>query len=252
MDAYYERFRDDEEIFELSFDRALTFPPHFHESVEIVAVGNGSYGVTLNGKNYELGKYSVFFADSYDVHSYEYFTGDFHDNVFLLIPAKFLVGFKELKNGKRVTENVVKSEKLYGEILGIAKNYLSPHRDDETVLKAGTDLVLSLVSPFLGLSGENKDDDSLIRKILVYAQENFKDGASLHDLAKKSGYSKEHLSRTFHKYIKRGFPDYVNSLRLDYVEKELRAGGDKKITTLLFDAGFNSIQAYYRAKSKRR
>lgn len=251
MNAFYERHRDDRDDFDLHLDRVLIYPPHFHESVEIAIVKKGIYGVTLNGESYDVGENSVFFSDSYDVHSYESFVGSGDENCLLLIPAKYLSGFREIKAGRRVTEPVIRDEKLCDEIIGIAKNLFLSHLDDDAVLKAGTNLIFTILAPRLGLSDRTKEDCSLIRKLLVYAQDNFKGDASIADFSAKSGYSKEHLSRTFHKFIKRSFPDYVNSLRLDYVENRLKAGDDVKVTVLLFDAGFGSIQSYYRAKTKR-
>ena len=62
-------------------------------------------------------------------------------------------------------------------------------------------------------------------------------------------YSTEHVSRVFHKYLRVGLPKFINDLRLDYIENELMLSDKKKITDLIFEAGFKSVQSYYRSKS---
>ncbi|MBQ3219170.1 MAG: helix-turn-helix domain-containing protein, partial [Clostridia bacterium] len=63
------------------------------------------------------------------------------------------------------------------------------------------------------------------------------------------GYSDAHISRIFSLYVKKSLPDYVNELRFKEVNR-LIENTNGKITDLIFDAGFNSIQTYYRVKSK--
>ena len=41
----------------------------------------------------------------------------------------------------------------------------------------------------------------------------------------------------------------LKDLRLDYLENELMLSDKKKITDLIFEAGFKSVQSYYRSKS---
>ncbi|MBQ9756325.1 MAG: helix-turn-helix domain-containing protein, partial [Clostridia bacterium] len=81
--------------------------------------------------------------------------------------------------------------------------------------------------------------------------DNFRSEITLSGLAKEFGYSVEHVSRVFHKYLKTGIPEYVNGLRLNCVEQLVKAHPEKKITEIIFDSGFNSIQSYYRNKARK-
>jgi methylphosphotriester-DNA--protein-cysteine methyltransferase len=87
---------------------------------------------------------------------------------------------------------------------------------------------------------------------LFYINQNFKEEINLKILAKQFGYTAEHISRVFNHYLNVSLPEYINGLRLDYVENAIKEGSKENITSLLFSAGFKSIQTYYRAKNKRK
>lgn len=249
MKAFYEKWQEERTDFAVVKGGDKTFPPHFHENVEIFISKKGGYDITVNGEKFNVGENTVIFIDSYDIHSYENRQDEKDENYTLIIPPKFLNEYKKKKGKKKIAKRTVRDENLCEILLGICYEHLCSQNDNVT--EAAFGLLFSYIELFFGFSeGEEIGDVSLIKKILGYAQENFTGDVSLSDLAKKTGYSKEHLSRTFHKYMKKGFPSYVNSLRLDFIERELAADRTQKITTLLFCAGFNSVQAYYRAKNK--
>ncbi|MBR1675799.1 MAG: helix-turn-helix transcriptional regulator [Clostridia bacterium] len=249
MRAYYEQNRDEIDRLVASVDKDMTFPAHFHETVEIFATRKEGCIVTLNGIEYILNKNSVFIADSYDVHSYDDKSGG--RNCMLTIPSRYVGGFKAFKGSRRIACPVIESESLVNNVFEITERLIIGC-DDENVLRAATDLLFAFIEREITLENEGEKDDALIRKMLYYAQANYRDNASIAALSVKTGYSKEHLSRTFHKFMKRGFPDYVNSLRLDYIEKQMSMPPKKKLSSVILDSGFNNLQSYYLAKAKER
>ncbi|MBQ8308818.1 MAG: helix-turn-helix transcriptional regulator [Clostridia bacterium] len=89
-----------------------------------------------------------------------------------------------------------------------------------------------------------------IRSILAYIQQNYRAEISRKSIARALGYTEAHISRVFHRYLGVGLAEYINGLRLAYVKK-LRANGDTRTTIeLIYEAGFNSQQTYYRVKGK--
>lgn len=85
-------------------------------------------------------------------------------------------------------------------------------------------------------------------KILQYVDGIFKEKLSLERIARNLGYSREYISRVFHRYMKRGLNDYINERRLDYIS---RADKTRKISELALEAGFSSMQTYYRALNRK-
>ena len=97
---------------------------------------------------------------------------------------------------------------------------------------------------------KEKDETQLIRMLLSYLSECFREEISLPLLARKFGYTEAHLSRVFHRYTNTGLPRYLNRLRLNYVENRKKNDPDADLTQVIFDAGFRSIPTYYRAKAQ--
>jgi methylphosphotriester-DNA--protein-cysteine methyltransferase len=92
------------------------------------------------------------------------------------------------------------------------------------------------------------NDFDLIKRILSYIENNFKEDISRNSIAKKLGYTESHISRTFHKYIGHSIPHHVNLLRIDYIDRQRKKFKNKNIIDLIMDSGFKSVQSYYRNK----
>ena len=248
MKSFYEKWREDQNEFSVLDKGNNLFPPHFHENVEIFVSIKGGYKITVNDKPFTVSSGEVLFIDSYDVHAYDEKLSNDELNYVFIIPSKYLGKFRALKGAKSIDCPLIKDAALCNELVQLYKDFIK--MGDETIRCAAIDLALTLIISRLTLSAKKeKDESSLIKRLLVYAQENFKKDASIADFSFKTGYSKEHLSRIFHRFFKIGFPEYVNTLRFNYVQSELALNGNKKITSLLFEAGFKSVQSYYRFKS---
>ncbi len=224
--------------------------PHFHINIEIFIVKKGKYDVVCNGKTYALESGSVAFFDSYDMHSYiKSYASDVDDCV-LIIPPRFIQTYATWKRNRVVSCPVINDSKLANTIIEIIDNLLPISTTDYTK-QATANLILSFIHEKLTYEHKQaKDNCALIREILTYIYDNFKSDISLSKLSKNFGYTKEHLSRTFHEYIKMSIPTYINGLRVEYVLSQKRKDNTKNITHLIFEAGFKSIQSFYRNKSK--
>ena len=247
MKSFYEKSREDQNELTVITDGSRLYPPHFHENVEIFVSLGGGYKISVNEVNYTVGAGELLFIDSYSVHSYDEKLSGNEKFCLFLIPWSYLGKFRVIKGTRAIECPHVKDLSLCNELVSIYENYMTSQ--NENVRVAAVDLALAMItSRFSFKSQSEKDESSLIKRLLVYAQENFRGDASIADFSAKTGYSKEHLSRVFHKFFKISFPEYVNTLRFDYVQNEIAAGENKKITSILFDAGFKSIQSYYRFK----
>ena len=100
------------------------------------------------------------------------------------------------------------------------------------------------------MQGKERDETQLIRAVLSYLSEHFREDVSLPVIARKFGYAQAYVSRVFHRYTNTGLPRYVNRLRLNYIETRRRNDPSASLTDLIFDAGFKSIPTYYRARSQ--
>lgn len=115
-----------------------------------------------------------------------------------------------------------------------------------------TELFLALLSEGATfVERKERGDEALVRKILLYIQAHYRDEVSRGVLAKALGYTEAHISRVFHRYISKGIAEYINELRLEYIRQRRKAGDKRTELALLYEAGFNSQQTYYRAKKRK-
>ena len=101
---------------------------------------------------------------------------------------------------------------------------------------------LKQVSPVPRIAGNG---DALICRILDHIERRSEERITLASLSELCGYSREHISRTFSKYVG-SLPQYVNRIRAQKA-KALLAQGDKTVSETAFACGFESLNTFYRA-----
>ncbi|MBO5240586.1 MAG: helix-turn-helix transcriptional regulator [Clostridia bacterium] len=252
MRSYYEKHRDDKE--QLLFARSSnhTFPPHFHLNLELFALAQGEYELLIGERRRRVVGGEIAVIDSYEVHAYEKMGGaERADDCVLQIPYRYLRRFNVARRNLKIAEPVVRDEALCAEILSLADQYLKKDTD-ERVKTAAIELILArLVERLQFEEVKSKDEGALIRQILTYIEENYRGEISRKTIARTLGYTEAHVSRVFHRYLGVGIAEYINGLRLAYVERLRAEGDERKTIELIYEAGFNSQQTYYRVKQAR-
>lgn len=250
MKVFYEKSRDDKPYIILAKNRYALSLPHFHGVFEIFVVRKGNYLCSCNGKTFPICDNTVAVFDHYDFHyCFEDKNAGNSFQYVMTIPPKYLTKFNELRKGKQFASNVIQDETLCENIISILDSYvLTEERPYET--EAVIDLIFSQLYYKLEFVDEKQrlNDFDLIRKILIYIENNFKENISRQSIAKALGYTESHISRIFHQYIGHSIPHHVNSLRLDYIERAKKNDKKANITSLILESGFKSVQSYYRNK----
>lgn len=249
MNSFYEHRRDTNEKITVLSGGHFVFPAHFHHHLELFIMKKGNISISCNGKNYDLNGGSIAFFNSYNIHSY-FAQPSAILGYCIIIPTECAVNFTKRNKNKSIISPVIRKEKLCDEIYDLVQRYLISN-DSEDIKNNCIELILSLIEKHLNFIPTKSDEQTttLVKKILMYINDNFKSDVSLKTLSKILGYSDAHISRIFSLYVKKSLPDYVNELRFKEVNR-LIENTNGKITDLIFDAGFNSIQTYYRVKSK--
>ena len=244
MSEYFEYYRSGKKGF-MALRTRQNYPPHFHQNIELCILLSGEQHLRVGGKEIHATAPSITVFDSYTVHSYDKGDGDY---IALIIPYDMLAKFNLLRKGKVFEKIYIQDAELVNDVTNIVNKYLHNNSDDY-LLSSGANLVMSIILEHCKLiDAENKGEDELINRMLTYIQNNYKENISLKSASRALGYAEGHLSRVFHKYISESFPYYVNRLRLEYVQSRL--DGEQNVTKLIFDAGFRSVQTYYRTKNR--
>ncbi len=255
----YEQFRENCDIVILNSGQ-YGFPVHFHMNTEIFILRKGNYTVSVNGKEYNMTDGCTAFFSSYDLHDYslEYINEEgksmpceSSDSRVILIPPKYLTEFFAKTSNTRITKPVIHNPELCDSLIEITDRILNNKGISEEVKQAGVNLFLTLIREAFDFSLDTqKTDNTLIRSILTYILTHYKENVNVNKIAKALGYTPEHLSRTFHEYFSVSIPQYINTLRLEYIENKLKT--DKKLakSDVIYEAGFGCFQTYYRVKKQ--
>ncbi|MBO5046332.1 MAG: helix-turn-helix transcriptional regulator [Clostridia bacterium] len=250
MKAFYESEREKENEVLSLWSGEYLYDAHFHQNIELLIVKRGGYAVTCNGERYEVRDGAIAFFDSYDVHSYdERIAGELEACVLLIPPSCFPSNTRKTA-GMRPDCPVVQDATLASNLYEISDKLLR-EQIPANIRAATVPLLLALIDEKLNYTPDDRQaESSLFRRLLDYIQTHFKEPISLSSAAKHFGYTQSYLSRAFHGYVNVGFREYVNGLRLQYVEQNIGRG--KNIGDLVFEAGFGSLQTYYRQKAKQK
>ena len=250
MKGYYEEYREQSK---LSVVNASTFfNSHYHNNAEIYLFNGGKYSMSVNDQTFIASKGSIIIADSYDVHGYKRLeSGSDNDCKIIIIPYEYLTEFNRIKGDRRIKNMHSQNEELCEKLLKFTLEHIIPSisLESESVKKSAVEYFLSLILQELEFEKQNNlGSVVLIKNILSYIHLNFKNDITRSSISKELGYSEEHVSRVFKKFLKTSISKYLNDLRVDYVEKN--KSQNKTLTELIFEAGFNSQRTYYRAKNK--
>ena len=244
---FYERSRDDKPYAILDKNRSVMYPPHYHGVLEIFVVKKGNFSCSINGKIYNVPDNSIAIIDHYDLHYYLNEATDGDVRYVMTIPHTYLTTFNKLRENKRILNNVITDKELCDKVINLMDVYVD-NNSTAYELQSAIDLIFSQILTKLCLADDGRATDfELIKNILIYIEQNFKDDVSRSTIAKALGYTETHVSRVFHQYIGYTIPHYVNILRLEYVN----ANRDKRknLISIIMESGFKSIQSYYRNKN---
>ena len=243
MKPYLEKYRENDIKLHFNSRGDLFFKPHFHSNLEIFVVNKGTFTITNNGDKYCVCDGQVFINDCYDIHGYGHNEdGDFR---LIIIPVSYAKRFLNLVGDNTFKSPLITSSELTAKLTEI-NDRIFKTTDNENVIKAGVDLFLALILEKLELTkNKRRPQYTLIKNILDYLSRNFKNDVTLPIVAKEFGYTEAHVSRLFSKFFKCSIGVYVNNLRINYVLEKI-ASGEVNVTEAIFEAGFKSVQTYYR------
>lgn len=249
MKAYYEHERESNLKFDI-VSPCCIIGAHFHSNLEVFLVKKGKYQITKNGvtKIISSGEIAVF--DSYDVHSYDKRLEKECEDYVLLIPYRYLERINTFRQNKHIKSFIISNKELFDQLYQIMNDWMKGQTDDK-ITHGASELFLSVLIDYLEFDNVLFTEGVTIRKILNYIHQNFNNCITATEVAKNLGYSNAYVSRIFHKYLKESMPKYLNDMRLKYVENEIKKSNGKKISQIIFDAGFKSVQSYYRNKARK-
>lgn len=242
MREYYEIQRDDnDEVYALVKENDAC-PPHFHNSIELSYVLEGTLNCLVDGRELTVSKGHLLIVSSYMVHQYE--TPAYCKSILLVIPLGAAPALKHRLSGMAFGRMVHQDAR--GDIARLIE-LMVEHRSRPEVQAGISHALLALIIDEVGLTprhGERQSD--LIKRVLDYLEHNYAQDQTLDELAARFGYSASRFSHIFNENLGYTLPGYVSTLRCLNAARMLNETA-LPVTDIGLQVGFDSPRTFYRA-----
>lgn len=228
----------------------IDFPPHFHESVELIAVDRGSCVACVDFEEYKLEAGDIFIAFPGRIHAYSD-EEDISCYTFIF-PHDISRALSHVFEGYLPVCPVIRCEDgtrhLFDIMREISGHNTSKDFYDRQITHGYFTVLLASVLSKLTLCDAGTADSSSERRVINYCMENYRSPLTLEVLSRELYISRHHISHLFSSKLKVGFNDFINRLRIREACTRLESG--EGVTEAAFGSGFSSIRTFNRAFQK--
>ena len=225
----------------------LTLSPHFHKEIEAVYVKDGCAVAYADKNCCKLTKGDLFISFPNQIHYYTESEGEF---LLIIFNSSIIFDMKEFLYNHIPTDNVISLintplVKMIDDIPKISGEY-------KYIIQVGLlNQIFGNILPGFEFNPQIQTDNSTLKNILNYCEENFHTDISLDILSDNLHLNKYHISHLFNQKLNMSFRDYINTLRINRA-CDLLDETDKKIAAISEEVGFGSIRSFNRAFIKSR
>ena len=224
---------------------------HWHDFYEVTLVEDGNSIHCINEKFVPLGRGNLTFIRPADRHCYMSYRSDNFTMINVRFSCEDYERLKEFMNGQTAlleeTELPV-TTRVAEPVLKLLSSRLRAINELPTSKKRGAMVKTVLCDIMFELLNADEGADPMpewFSKILELIAQNFKDETDISEIAKSCGVSREHMCRSFRKYLNVTPSQYINSLRLQEAAR-LLSKTEKPIIEISNEVGFNNPSYFYR------
>ena len=240
----------------ISLESVNDYPIHWHNSIEIIFVLEGSVNVRIESGNYEIEESEIEIINCDEAHRI-YSKGKNKVLIFHLDPSFFEKYYDDMKNiyfYTNSTEEGAQQEEKYD----VLRKYLSilaceviqkSENFDDQIEAVLVELLFHLINNFHYLNYDEKDSKENViqfqryHRIRKYIYNNYMNKISLQDIANTEYLSTYYLSHQIKDISGTSFKELVNIVRVDESIK-LLLDTDKTISDISLDVGFSHARYY--------
>jgi AraC-like DNA-binding protein len=228
----------DSDHFKIEKGKDFSFPPHLHESFELIAIKSGEMTVDIEKRRYFLRTGEALLVFPNQLHAL--YTEKTSEHILCIFSPHLVKAYGNIFTNQSPKNNFFIPTPFYLSRLddfGASENLLG--------IKG---LLYSLCDEFNAsaeYTDKRGDSYGLLPKIFKYVEENYKGDCSVSSLAADISYHEVYLSRYFKKHTGLTFSEYVNRYRVNegaYILKN----SQKKIVDVAYECGFESLRSFNR------
>jgi len=225
------------DYFRREYGTNFYFPPHLHQSFELLLITGGNMDVTVDDKVYNVSEGDAVLIFPNQIHSFA--SVNLTHMVFLFSP-QFIQAYWTEKSDSIPDNNVVVLDEY-------TKNELMQLTKESSKFKI-KGVLYSICAEFDKHTSYKKvavDKQTLLFKIFSYVEKNFKEDCSLAALAASVGYNAEYVSRFFKSKMGISYNSYVNMRRLNNAA-HLLSNTDQTMLACALESGYSSLRSFNR------
>ncbi len=229
------------------------FLPHWHESIEILYVTEGTITVLSDASSSTAGKDEIIIINSNNVH-YIQTLAEESKYYCLIIDRKFCEEFG-LDTEEIVFERLIKDKAVRDKFNVIKEEFHSQKALYKAKIKSAImDLIICLYrdytlseSPLSNKLETGKIE--IIKKAIRYIQGNYDKNISVSDIAEEAGLSKYYFCRIFKEITGYTIVRFINILRCTNAKK-LLLSGKYSVEEAAFKCGFDNLSYFSKTYKK--
>ena len=221
---------------------------HWHTSIEIFAVMEGSLDFFVNKEEYPLKAGEQIIINSNELHSIH--AVEKNKTVVLQIPLK---QFENYFTAQRYIRFRGQEELVDKKLASLLRKLYHVYSERKIGYEFRTisifyEIMYILVKDYRVTETREKDIRhsrrlDALSKITTYMREHYREELKLSDVAATFGYSDAYLSRMFQKYAKINYKTYLQDIRMAYAYRDL-LNTDHTISQIALDNGFCSNRGF--------
>lgn len=228
---------------------------HWHTSIEIFAVMEGSLDFFVNKEEYPLKAGEQIIINSNELHSIH--AVEKNKTVVLQIPLK---QFENYFTAQRYIRFRGQEELVDKKLASLLRKLYHVYSERKIGYEFRTisifyEIMYIMVKDYRVTETREKDIRhsrrlDTLSKITTYMREHYREELKLSDVAATFGYSDAYLSRMFQKYAKINYKTYLQDIRMAYAYRDL-LNTDHTISQIALDNGFCSSRGFSEEFQKR-
>ena len=243
-----------------------SYPPHWHSPMEIIMPLKNIYTVECGGKTYTLREGDIIFIFPCNLHTLTAPKSGlriiFQPDVQILHQIKEVDGIMSLLSPV-VLITPEGSPNIYEQVRDLLLEIADEYNGNAPLSEA---VIYSKFLNMLVLMGRDYTDNLVDFEVTSYKKQEYTEkfiticdyisahcteDLNLDQLSELAGFSKYHFSRLFKQFSGQSFYSYVSQKRIEHAQM-LLASGNKSITEVAIDSGFESMSAFIRMFKKQK
>jgi len=228
---------------------------HWHRSIEIFAVFQGSLSFVMNDKEYPLKAGEFMLINSNEVHAV--LSPEPNYTIVLQIPLKIFEKYYTNENFILFSHSTcIQDEK----IMSLVKEMFLTYHERKIGYELKVQSAFYMLT-YLLVTGYRKANISIeevkrnkrlnrLTSITDYIRDNYTKELSLESVAEIFGYTPTYLSHMFQAYAKTNYKAYIQNIRVEHAYQEL-VSTDHKIGQIALNHGFANNKAFTREFQKK-